>query len=90
MGAANRLHCPLGGQLVHIKCIDHGCDDALLPLEGIVPSRCMHAPCNNSGMYIDYGDATTYPPNVTIDETYSCCKAYTSVTADGGSTSSTL
>jgi hypothetical protein len=41
-------------------------------------------------MYIDYGDATTHPPNVTIDETYSCCKAYTSVTADGGSTSSTL
>ena len=75
VGAENRLRCPLGGELVHIKCVDHGCDDALQPLAGIRPTNCTHTPCNTAGRYIDYGNAEDI--DGTVDKAWTCCKAYT-------------
>lgn len=71
IGAANRLHCPRGGDLVHIKPVNHGCDDALQPLAGIVPT---HSD-NRSNAYIDYGDATDR--SGIVDKAWTCCKKYT-------------
>eukprot|EP01052_Picozoa_sp_SAG31_P032444 SAG31_NODE_3559_length_4123_cov_2.145129_2_plen_493_part_00 len=72
IGAVNRLHCPLGGDLVHIKPVDHGCDDALQPLRGIVPTN----GDNRSIGYIDYGNAQD--SRGVVDKAWTCCKPYVS------------
>ena len=68
VGAGHRLHCPLGGELVHIATVDHGCDNALLPLSGIVPTK------GTSHAYIDYGNAED--SSGTVDKSWTCCKHY--------------
>ena len=70
IGAVNRLHCPRGGDLVHIKPVSHGCDDALQPLAGIVPTR----GSNQSNAYMDFGDATD--SSGVVDKAWTCCKKY--------------
>ena len=58
----------LGGELVHIATVDHGCDNALLPLSGIVPTK------STSHAYIDYGNAED--SGGTVDKSWTCCKHY--------------
>lgn len=68
VGATAHLKCPMGGELVHIACVDFGCDNALLPLVGVIPRNVSVQP----GQYSDECDATE--SSGIVDASWTCCK----------------
>ena len=80
LGAAMRLRCPLVGVLTHVPCADHGCDGALLPLDGVTVSKTWPDGFNASFFFLDYCNASPPGHPSQIDFSWSCCANHTNHT----------
>jgi hypothetical protein len=76
IGSAVRLTCPPGGELADVACVAHGCDFALLPLDGEVPSNTSRGSQPNGARFPGYIDACNVEDAAGIvDKKWSGCKA---------------